>query len=264
MTQEYEFKAEIQKLLDILSKSLYTHKEVFLRELISNSTDALKKIHFISLKDKNIVDPDAELRIDIFLDEEEGTITIKDTGVGMTQEELIENLGTIASSGSQKFLEALEKRKEEKTELDLDIIGQFGIGFYSVFMVAKTVKVYSKSYKKDAPAYVWESDGSGNFTLEPCDKEDRGTEIVIELQKDDQEYVQKYRIESIIKKYSNFVPYPIYVYEVEEIEEVEEEEEVEEAEIVEEEEEGETKEEEKGEEEEEEEKEPEPVNEVRP
>ena len=209
---KYEFKAEIKKLLDILSKSLYQHREVFLRELISNSVDALKKIHFISLTEKNIESPNEELKIEIIINPEENTLTVKDTGIGMTKDEMITNLGTIAGSGSQKFLEQLTISQEmDKKDVDLDIIGQFGVGFYSIFMVAESVKVLSKSYLKEETAYTWESDGTGEYTIEPVEKKERGTEVILSLKEDDKEYLEQFRIESIIKKYSNYVSFPIYV-----------------------------------------------------
>ncbi len=209
---KYEFKAEIKKLLDILSKSLYQHREVFLRELISNSVDALKKIHFISLTEKDIESPDEELKIEIVINPEDKTLTVKDTGIGMTKDEMITNLGTIAGSGSQKFLEQLTmSQKLDKKDIDLDIIGQFGVGFYSIFMVAEKVKVLSKSYLKEEPAHIWESDGTGEFSIEPVEKKERGTEVILSIKEEDKEYLEQYRIETIIKKYSNYVSFPIYV-----------------------------------------------------
>jgi molecular chaperone HtpG len=220
--EKFEFKAEIKKLLQILSKSLYQHKEIFLRELISNSSDALKKLHYISLQSQDYEMPELPFKIEIFYNPNKKTITISDTGLGMSKEELMNNLGTIASSGSQKFLEQLrqtennkdQKDGEKKSSIDLDIIGQFGVGFYSVFMVAERAKVLSKSYLKDQPAYQWESDGSGEYTLTPCDKKVRGTDIVLYLQDDEKEYLASQRLESIIKKYSNFIPFPIIVKEL--------------------------------------------------
>ncbi|MFX1256556.1 MAG: molecular chaperone HtpG [Promethearchaeota archaeon] len=245
---KHEFKAEIKKLLEILSKSLYQHKEIFLRELISNSVDALKKIHFISLTEKNIQDPDQPLKIDIIINSKEKILSVKDTGIGMTKEELINSLGTIAGSGSQRFLENLNKtQKTEKKDIDLDIIGQFGIGFYSVFMVAQMVKVISKSYLKEESAYEWESKGTGEFSVTSSEKKDRGTEVVLYLKEDEMEYLDEYRIKSIIKKYSNYVSFPIYVSEIKS--EVEKKE---------------KKEEKKEEKKDEKEKEPKPINELEP
>jgi molecular chaperone HtpG len=214
--QEYEFQAEIRKLLDILSKSLYKHKEIFLRELISNAVDALKKIDFILLTNRDIEDPDEEKRIEIYFNPEENTLTLRDYGVGMAKEELINDLGTIAGSGTEKFLKKLQEMRDEEGEIDLDIIGQFGIGFYSVFMVAKEVKVRTKSYSKDEDAYEWTSDGTGQFTIQKIEKKKRGTDVILYLNEEDKDFLNEYRIENIIKKYSNFVPFPIYIFELEE------------------------------------------------
>lgn len=247
--QEYEFQAEIRKLLDILSKSLYKHKEIFLRELISNAVDALKKIDFILLTNRDIEDPDEEKRIEIYFNPEENTLTLRDYGVGMAKEELINDLGTIAGSGTEKFLNKLQEMRDEEGEIDLDIIGQFGIGFYSVFMVAKEVKVRTKSYSKDEDAYEWTSDGTGQFTIQKIEKKKRGTDVILYLNEEDKDFLNEYRIENIIKKYSNFVPFPIYIFELEEGETPET---------------GKIKVEEEEEEEGEEEKKLEPVNETQP
>jgi molecular chaperone HtpG len=215
--QEYEFQAEIRKLLDILSKSLYKHKEIFLRELISNAVDALKKVKFILLTNREIENPEEEQRIEIYFNSHENVLTVRDYGVGMTKVELINDLGTIAGSGTEKFIKKLEDmREEEEGTIDLDIIGQFGIGFYSIFMVAENVKVRTKSYLKEEEAYEWESDGTGKFKIHPIEKEKRGTDVTLYLNEEDQEYLDRFRIENIINKYSTFVPFPIYVYELEE------------------------------------------------
>ncbi|MEX2728752.1 MAG: molecular chaperone HtpG [Candidatus Sigynarchaeum springense] len=208
---KFEFKAEIKKLLSILSKSLYQHQDVFLRELISNASDALSKMRFIQLQDKEV--EDLPLEIEVSFDQKEKTLMVRDTGVGMTKQELIDNLGTIASSDSEKFLKSLKEATENKDKLaDMDIIGQFGVGFYSVFMVAKNVKVLSKSYKKGEPAHLWESDGSGEFTVTPAEKATRGTEITVYLRDEDaDEYLSKYKLQEIIRKYSNYIPFPIFV-----------------------------------------------------
>nr|MDO8109394.1 molecular chaperone HtpG [Candidatus Sigynarchaeota archaeon] len=207
---KYEFKAEIRKLLDILSKSLYQHKEVFLREMISNSSDALSKMRFIQLQNKDV--EELPLEVEISFNSKEKILIVRDTGVGMTKKELIDNLGTIAGSGSAAFLKTLKETSESKQkELDLDIIGQFGVGFYSVFMVAQKVKVISKSYIKDEPAHAWESDGSGEFTVTPCERATRGTDVIIFLRDEETEYLAKYRLQDIVQKYSNYIPFPIYV-----------------------------------------------------
>jgi len=215
--QEYEFQAEIRKLLDILSKSLYKHKEIFLRELISNAVDALKKVKFILLTNRDIENPEEEQRIEIYFNPDKNVLTMRDYGVGMTKTELINDLGTIAGSGTEKFIKKLQEMREEKEgTIDLDIIGQFGIGFYSIFMVAENVKVRTKSYLKEEEAYEWESDGTGKFKIRPIEKEKRGTDVIIYLHEEDKEYLDRFRIENIINKYSTFVPFPIYVYELEE------------------------------------------------
>jgi molecular chaperone HtpG len=208
------FQTEVKQLLDILVHSLYSQREIFLRELISNASDALHRMKFELLTNREVVDPDAELAIRIVGDTEAGTLTISDTGVGMTREELIENLGTIAHSGAAQFLQAL-KEKEQAGE-DIEQIGQFGVGFYSVFMVAEEVRVTSRSFRPDAEAWTWISTGDETYTLEPADKQERGTTIEIKLKKDAQEFAEPWRIKSIIRKYSDFVTFPIYVNDEEE------------------------------------------------
>jgi len=205
--ESFQFKAEIQQLLNILVHSLYTDKEIFLRELISNASDALNRVQFEMLTNHDVLDPDAELGIWLSADEDAKTITIRDTGIGMTRDELIENLGTIAKSGAKEFLERLKESKEHATE----IIGQFGVGFYSVFMVAKEVEVISRSYRKDAEAVRWVSDGSETYTIESAEKSDRGTTIIIKLNDDAHEFASLHRLENIVKKHSDFVTYPIYI-----------------------------------------------------
>ncbi|MCF6158579.1 MAG: molecular chaperone HtpG [wastewater metagenome] len=204
--ESFEFQAEIKKLLNILSHSLYTHKEIFLRELISNASDALTKMRYISLTDQEYEGKDLPMEITIDMDEKDRTLTISDTGIGMTRDEIIQNIGTIAKSGSLEFITKLS----EQAKQDSNIIGQFGVGFYSVFMVADNVKVRTRSYK-DGQSYEWHSDGSGKYFLNPIEKERRGTDIIIHLREDEKEYTGKARIQSIIKKYSNFVSFPIKV-----------------------------------------------------
>lgn len=205
---KFEFKAETKKLLDILVHSLYTSKEIFLRELISNSSDALDKLRFESNKGTDIADKDLPLEIKINFDDKKNTITISDTGIGMTRDELIANIGTIAKSGSEDFLKQLADNKEAVN----NIIGRFGIGFYSVFMVAKEVVIKTKSYKKDEVAVEWKSDGLGDYEISDIDEQiNRGTTIEIFLKDEAKEFSEKYRLESIIKKHSNFVSFPIYL-----------------------------------------------------
>ena len=200
------FRAEVQQLLNILANSLYTEREIFLRELISNASDALHRVQFEMLTNRDVVDPDAELAIRIEFDEDARTLTISDTGIGMTREELIENLGTIAHSGAAAFLHSLEEGQRPA-----DIIGQFGVGFYSVFMVAEDVTVTTRSYRPDAQAWRWISRGDSRFTLAPAAKDDRGTSVEIKLGENAQEFASAYRLEQIVKRHSDYVSFPIYV-----------------------------------------------------
>ncbi len=213
-SDKYEFKAEIKKLLQIISKSLYQHKEIFLRELISNASDALQKMHYIALSNKDIENPDLPLEINLTINPQEKTITVSDSGLGMTKQELIDNLGTIASSGTEKFLQTIKDSQEKKEKVDLDVIGMFGVGFYSAFMVAEKIKVVSKSYIKGEITHQWESEGTGEFTVVPADRPNRGTDVIIYIKSDESEYLSQYRVEGIVKKYSNFISYPIYVTEL--------------------------------------------------
>src|SRR5258706_15264679 len=206
-TQSYEFRAEIQQLLNILVHSLYTDREIFLRELVSNASDALNRLQFEMLTNKEVVDPDTELAIRITVDKDAKTITVSDTGIGMNQEEMIANLGTIAHSGALSFLNALK----EKGNNSADIIGQFGVGFYSVFMIADKVSVTSGSLRPEDQAYTWTSDGSNSYTIELADKANRGTDVVIHVKEDAEEFLNDYRLERIVKKHSNYVAFPIYV-----------------------------------------------------
>ncbi len=208
-TERHEFQAEVKQVLDIVVHSLYTDKEIFVRELISNASDATEKLRHtqVAEKDADIFDPDLDLEIQVNSDEEAGEITIRDFGIGMTHDELIENLGTIAHSGSKAFLNALK----ESGERNENLIGQFGVGFYSVFMVADSVKVYTRSWQKDGECYCWSSDGSGAYEIEQVEGERRGTRIVISLKDEYKNFAKKDRIEEIIKKYSAFVQFPVKV-----------------------------------------------------
>lgn len=207
MAKPKQFKAESKKLLDMMINSIYTHKEIFLRELISNASDAMDKLYFLSLTDENVKLNREDFRIKIALDSENRTLTISDNGIGMSKEELEENLGTIAKSGSFNF-----KNDQEKHE-EIDIIGQFGVGFYSAFMVSKKVVVESLAYGADT-AYRWTSSGTEGYTVEECDKKDVGTTITLYIKDNTEEenydeYLQQYRISAIVKKYSDFIRYPI-------------------------------------------------------
>ncbi|MBN1219090.1 MAG: molecular chaperone HtpG [Anaerolineae bacterium] len=210
---QIEFQAEIQKVLDILIHSLYTEREIFLRELLSNALDALHRIQFEMLTNRNVLDEGAELAVYLETDEAHRTLTIRDTGIGMTQAEMVENLGTIARSGAQQFLQAIQKADEKGQTITADIIGQFGVGFYSVFMVAEEVTVASRSYRPEAEAAVWQSGGQGTYTVGPANKPDRGTTITIKLKEDAKEFAQPYRVRQIVKTHSDFGAFPIYLKE---------------------------------------------------
>lgn len=205
--ESLEYRTEVKQLLDILAHSLYTDREIFLRELISNASDALNRIQFEMLTNRDVVDPEAELAIYIEADSDARTITIRDTGIGMNRDELVENLGTIAHSGARAFLQNAGQNQSALEE----IIGQFGVGFYSVFMVAEEVTVLSRSYRpQDRPA-LWRSTGDSRFSLGEADKQDRGTEIRIRLKEDAAEFAQPWRLETIIKRHSDYVSFPIYL-----------------------------------------------------
>lgn len=202
-----EFKTESKRVLDLMINSIYTNKEIFLRELISNASDAIDKLYYLSLTDKNIKVNKADLMIRIDADKEKRTITITDNGCGMTEEEIENNLGVIAESGSLHF------KEENKDQNDVNVIGQFGVGFYSAFMVSSKVRVESKSYK-DEPATVWESSGVDGYTLSKGTKEDIGTIITLYLKEDTEDYnysdlLTEYKLRNIIKKYSDYISYPI-------------------------------------------------------
>jgi len=203
--QKYEFQAEISQLLDIVTHSLYTQKEIFIRELVSNASDALEKLRHTQLTEKDIFDDQLTLEINVTTDDKAKTITIQDFGIGMTRAELVENLGTIAHSGSKAFLKALGEGGAKNSNL----IGQFGVGFYAAFMVAKSVKVYSRSWKKDEPGHVWTSDGSGSYEIEESEGDRRGTKIVITLKDDAADFATDWKAKEILERYSAFVSFPI-------------------------------------------------------
>ncbi|NUM73817.1 molecular chaperone HtpG [candidate division KSB1 bacterium] len=206
--QEFEYKAEMKQLLHLIVHSLYTHPEIFLRELISNASDALNKIRFRMLTDRNVLDADADLKIAITLDAKEHTFAIEDSGVGMTKEDLIEKIGTVASSGTLEFLQQV---KNENRTLDGNLIGKFGVGFYSVFMVAEEVTVETRHAEPNSKGYRWRSGGEGKFTIEEIDKATRGTKISFKLKESAKEFSEDYTVKHIINKYSNFVDFPIFV-----------------------------------------------------
>ena len=202
--EQFKFEADMEPLLHLLAHSLYTHKEIYLRELISNSADALSKIRFESLTNTEILKDDTELKISIKFDEEKKTISIHDNGIGMSKEELIANIGTIAHSGTGSFL----KNLTGDTKKDAELIGRFGVGFYSVFMVTSHVTVETRHYKSDE-CYKWESDGKGTYTIEPGDMKERGTRISFEFKKDAEELTSDWSIKSTIRRYSDYIPFPI-------------------------------------------------------
>ena len=206
--EKHEFQAEIAQLLDLVVHSLYTDKEIFVRELISNAADASEKLRFLKTSGQEITEPDATLKVTIATDETAKTITFTDAGIGMSHGELIENLGTIAHSGSKAFLDQL-RAKAKGGAVDATLIGQFGVGFYSAFMVADKVTVYSRSCRPGEQGWKWTSDGKTGYEIEPADDLSRGTKVVVHLK--DDEFAKDWKIESIIKRYSNFVPLPIEV-----------------------------------------------------
>ncbi len=201
------FQAEVQQLLDIVVHSLYTDKEIFVRELVSNASDALEKLKHLQLTEKEVFDENLDLEINIVTDDTAKTITFTDYGIGMTREELVENLGTIAHSGSKEFLRALSENQQKESAL----IGQFGVGFYSAFMVANEVKVYTHSWRPDGEHLVWTSDGKTGYTIEEASGQRRGCKIVVSLNPEFEEFASASRVQEILKTYSNFVPFPIHL-----------------------------------------------------
>lgn len=206
-SRKIPFRAETSQVLEILIHSLYSEREVFLRELISNASDALTRMDFELLTNRQVLDPEQELAIWVTTDPEQNTLTITDTGIGMTEEELIENLGTIAHSGARDFLKVAQEKKGNLS----DIIGQFGVGFYSAFMVADNIQVTSRSYRTEAHAAVWSSTGADTFEVKPAEKNERGTTITLKLKEDARELVEKSHLRQIIKKHSDYIPFPIYL-----------------------------------------------------
>ncbi len=207
LMEKMQFKAESKRLLEMMINSIYSQKEIFLRELISNASDAIDKIYYKALMDDTLRFDNAQYYVKIAADKENRTLKISDTGIGMTKEELEHNLGIIAKSGSLAF------KKENESKDGHDIIGQFGVGFYSAFMVADAVTVITKALGEDV-AYKWESEGAEGYTIEPCEKDELGTEVILKIKENTEdesydEYLEEYRLKAIIKKYSDFIRYPI-------------------------------------------------------
>jgi len=205
--EQYSFKAETKQLLNILIHSLYKDREVFLRELLSNASDALNRMRFEMVTNQNVLDSKAELSIRITTDKDACTLTITDTGIGMTREEIIENLGTIAQSGARKFMELAKDQPGEISQ----VIGQFGVGFYSVFMVAESVRVTSRSFKPEAAAVSWYATGEDNYQVEAAAMSERGTKIEIKFKEDASEFAEEFRLKNIIHKHSDYIGFPIYM-----------------------------------------------------
>ena len=206
-SEQYTFKAETKQLLNILIHSLYKDREVFLRELLSNASDALNRLRFEMVTNHNVLDSNADLNIHIKMDKDSRMLTIQDTGIGMTRDEMIENLGTIAQSGARKFLDATKDQKADFAQ----VIGQFGVGFYSVFMVAEWVRVTSRSFNPETEAVSWYATGDDNYQIDQAEMSERGTKIEIKLKEDAIEFAEEYRIKNVIHKHSDYIGFPIYV-----------------------------------------------------
>ena len=200
------FQAEVSKLLDLMANSLYSEREIFLRELISNSADACEKLRYEALSKKGLLGKEKELKINIRVSKKKRIVEIEDNGIGMSRQDLIDNLGTIARSGTSKFIEAMKTKKGD----ELSSIGQFGVGFYSSYMVADSVKVLSKSAELEE-SFLWSSKGKNNYVVESFNKENRGTTVTLNIKKDSDEFLDSFRLRSIITKYSNYIPFPIYL-----------------------------------------------------
>jgi molecular chaperone HtpG len=200
-----KFKTEVQHLLDLMIHSLYSNKDIFLRELIANAADAIDKARFESLTQKELV---RDWAIRLHVDQDKNTIKISDNGIGMTQDEVVENIGTIAKSGTKAFIKAMEEQQSSSTELP-ELIGQFGVGFYSAFMVAEKVELVTKKAGENVPAVRWESTGQDSYSIEETEKEDQGTELTVYLKEDAKVYLESWKLSEIVRKYSDFIEYPI-------------------------------------------------------
>lgn len=204
--EKLEFKTELKQLLDLIIHSLYTKKEIFLRELISNAADAIDKLRFESLKDPTLAEGGQDWQIKLIPDEKAGTLTVRDNGIGMSRAAIVENLGTIARSGTRAFLDSL---KEANAQDRPELIGQFGVGFYSSFMVADRVTVISRAAGPDAEPVRWESDGEGAFTVESAEKAERGTDVILHLREEAKEFLSPWRLRDVVKRYSDYIEHPI-------------------------------------------------------
>ena len=206
--EKHAFQAEVGKLLDIVAHSLYSQKEIFLRELISNASDACDKLRYQSLTDPKLIEGDPGFRITITLDAKSKTLRVSDNGVGMDKDDLTGILGTIARSGTQAFVEGLSGDAKKDKDKAVNLIGQFGVGFYSAFMVGDLVEVVTRKAGTDK-AFKWSSDGRGEFTIEDATRDARGTDVIVHLKKDEKEYLEPQRIEHIVRTYSDHIGIPI-------------------------------------------------------
>ncbi len=204
---KHPFKAEVNKILDLVIHSLYSHKEIFLRELISNASDAIDKARYLALTDKTVAEGGADWKIQLIPDQASGTLTIRDNGIGLTRDEAVEALGTIAHSGTKEFMKLLESREVKDNP---ELIGQFGVGFYSAFMVADQVTVISRSAGAAADhAIVWESTADGSYSLEDTEKQTRGTDVILKLKEDAKQFLEEWELRKVVKQYSDFIEYPV-------------------------------------------------------
>ena len=207
-TEKHEFQAEVREVLNLMIHSLYSNREIFLRELISNASDACDKLRFQALKNADLLGGDAELKIEIDIDEDAGLVTIRDNGIGMSKQDVIENIGTIARSGTRKFLETASRDKE----FDANLIGQFGVGFYSSFIVADKVTLLTRAAGSDASEGVrWESDGTGEYAISQVDLPKQGTEVTLHLREDAKEFASSWKVRSLVRQYSDHIGFPIYM-----------------------------------------------------
>jgi len=215
--EKLQFKTEVNKLLELMIHSLYSHKEIFLRELISNASDAIDKLRFEAIKNDELTEGDANYKIKLIADKEAGTLTISDNGIGMTRDDAVKALGTIAHSGTKEFMKLIES-KEAKDNPEL--IGQFGVGFYSAFMVAEKVTVLSRKAGEDKSIGIkWESNADGSFIIQPCEKDTKGTDIILTLKEDEKDYLEEWEIKDVVKKYSDYISYPVVMDTTKKVEE---------------------------------------------